>query len=255
MRQFGGIVGLSLACAGALVALAMLPPTARGEDARRPAAELRLVWVDLRGVSPAQLEAAATRIQSLLAPAGVRISARRAVPGVGDDIEGIRVVLMRSLARTRRPPESVAGVAGVAGQWPPTVWVCPEVVAANLRLDTERAHLWTLLQRRDFANGLGAVVVHELAHTLFGASHQPRGLEAAQLGVDDLVDPRLALAPGLLAAFQTAALALANGRGLSPVPPTEPSAYALIRHQRRLGEGATRTTRSPDALVSAAERR
>lgn len=228
MWRLGGFVARSLPCAGVVATLALLPTTNRADDARRPAAGLRLVWVDLSGISPTHLEAATERMQSILAPAGVRISARRAVPGVADDTEGVWVVLMRSRPRTRPPSDVVAGAAGRPGDWPPTVWVCPAVVSRGLRLDMESAHLWTLLQRRDFAHGLAAVVVHELAHAMFGALHQPRGLEAARLGARDLVDQNLALDPGLCSAFRAAVAALDAGRAPSLTPTAEPAAYVPL---------------------------
>jgi hypothetical protein len=190
-------------------------PSAYSGDLASSATELRLAWVDLCRLPPALRQAAEREVRTLLEPVGIRLVARSVAPGLDEPTGGVLVVLLPSDPAHGRNGYRSAGAARREAEHRGTVWVFPPNVARALGLRWEREPIWNPAERRLFARGLGAVVVHELAHVFASAPHRKTGMMSDQLRAQWVGDPRLAVDADLHAAFRDGVAAL---EGLAPPP-------------------------------------
>ena len=185
-----------------VAALVLHSPCIAEEEPPRPSGpELRLVWVDLAKVGTATTEDATLAVRDILAPAGLHVSGRTTAPGSSAPVEGARVVLTDFAPNQPVAGRLVGGEARREGSRQPTVWIFPRAVAAALGLDLARRHTWPPVSELLFERALAAVVVHELAHALAGASHRPTGLMSPKLSRAGLLNPRLTLEADIRPAF------------------------------------------------------
>jgi hypothetical protein len=173
---------------------ALLPCARAQAPANPPAADVRLVWVDVAGVARTAYPEARREIVALLERVGLRATVREGdVRGISDGSELTVVVLPgtppgahlheRVMGATHRTPEGVRAM-----------WVYASGVGATLGLDVRAGGFWSLAQRRQFGTALGRVVVHEVVHALAPERpHDRDGLMAERLGRAQLLRPRLEL--------------------------------------------------------------
>ena len=175
-------------------ARALAPCAGQPVPAPAPAADVRLVWVDVGGVARLAFPEARREIVALLERVGLRATVREGdVRGISDGSELTVVVLPgtppgahlhpRVMGATHRTPEGVRAM-----------WVYASGVGATLGLDVRGGGFWTLAQRRQFGTALGRVVVHEVVHALAPQRpHDREGIMAERLGRAQLLRPRLDL--------------------------------------------------------------
>jgi hypothetical protein len=173
-------------------------------SATEPAATaLDLVWVDLAAMGPTMVKQTSGEVRDLLAPLGVRVTSRIEAPVLAFRPGQAAVILLQRSQNVAHTGSPVAGSV-TPGDPNHTAWVNPALVADGLGLALERWPSWTLLKRRAFARALAAVVAHELAHSLAGASHAPGGIMAETLRPGLLCNRHLAMDPQLAPGFQVA---------------------------------------------------
>jgi hypothetical protein len=173
---------------------ALAPCATRPVPTNAPAADVRLVWVDVAGVARLFFPEARQEIVALLERVGLRATVREGdVRGISDGSELTVVVLpglppgahlnARVMGATHRTPEGVRAI-----------WVYASVVGATLGLDARSGGFWSLAQRRQFGTALGRVVVHEVVHALAPQRpHDREGIMAERLGRAQLLQGRLDL--------------------------------------------------------------
>ena len=159
-----------------------------------PAADVRLVWVDVTGAAQPAFPEARREIVALLERVGLRATVRQGeVRGISDASELTVVVLPgtppgthlhdRVMGATQRTPDGVRAM-----------WVYASGVGATLGLDMRAGRFWSLAERRQFGTALGRVVVHEVVHALAPQRpHHREGIMAERLGRAQLLRPRLDL--------------------------------------------------------------
>jgi hypothetical protein len=178
------------------------------EAAGEPRETLHLVLVDLSGMPPALARGALDEVAELLRPLALRVTSEISPPRERSGRRAVQVTLL-PLDRSRDRAHAAGGVALPAYDGTHTVWAFPPKLARTLGVELGRFARWTNRQRQEFHRALAVVIVHELAHALAGASHQPAGLMSARLPRRDLLESRLALDPGLHAALRAGVRRLA----------------------------------------------
>jgi hypothetical protein len=209
-----GRVGVVAGAAATAAALAGVPAAAWSVHPPRPT-ELRVAWVDLCRTAPDLQQAARDEVKALLEPAGIRVAARAATPGLDEPTGGAFVVLLPSDPAHRGRGHRSAGASRREASGQATVWAFPPNVATALGLRWELEPLWSPVERRLFARALGAVVVHELAHVFAGAPHRKTGVMSDQLRAQWVSDPSMALDADLHAALRDGVASRDDG-GPSP---------------------------------------
>ncbi len=194
-------LSLYVSTMAASIAVAAAPAAAPAEEPPPPTpAELRLVFVDLCNAPPELRHGTLREIQALLEPLGMKVTGETARPAEDQASGGVFVILLPfdpNLPRT----QVVGGVARREYERQLSVWVFPPRVAGSVGLDLQATSRWTHRHRQRFQRSMAVVVVHELAHALAGAKHRPEGFMSAQLGREQLLDPRLAVDADLHPAF------------------------------------------------------
>lgn len=148
--------------------------------------ELRLVLIDLVGVTPLVKDAMWREARRLLAPSGVSLHARSASAAEQRDGSELAVILLpeRSRGSSRGGPRlgSVHTVATIT-----TIWI--DVAAVASVAEAPRGLHCCGVEMRRLGLALGRVLTHELVHFLDPALRHTRGgLMAARVTRETLVD-------------------------------------------------------------------
>lgn len=159
--------------------------TASSAGAQEPR-ELRLVLIDLVGVTPLVRDAMWQEARRLLAPSGVSLHARTGSASEQRDGSELAVIFLpeRSRGRSRGGPRlgSVQTVATIT-----TIWI--DVAAVASVAGAPRGLHCCGVEMRRLGLALGRVLTHELLHFLDPAlRHTRRGLMAARVTRETLVD-------------------------------------------------------------------
>jgi hypothetical protein len=177
---------------------------------------LRLVWLDLSGLSPGVEAIARKEVSSLMERMGTALVWRRGQVAESAREGEIRVVLVDRLLvdpTTRRP---ILGATAVERRAYPVVWVHLAGVRATLGQSRRSAGaMIPLRDRRDIGLAVGRVVAHEVVHVVAPALSHGRGLMSQAFTRRALTAPQMSFEPGL------AVVVRASLRG-APVPVVAP---------------------------------
>jgi len=172
------------------VALGFLATSSLGAQEHR---ELRLVLIDLVGVSPMVKDALVRESRRLLLPAGVTLSTRPAGVAEERDVSELAVILLPEQSRRGSRLGSVQTVASFT-----TIWIDVNAVASVA--DAARGLQCCGVQMRRLSLALGRVLTHELVHFMDPSlRHARSGLMAARVTRETLVDEPAPAMPPLFA--------------------------------------------------------